>query len=238
MTKSLNFSKNPSFILLGFFSFFLVVYSQLYASKGLLERPRDLMAPPAGIEHFTFGHRDVIADVLWIRAIQDFDYCDQEIAKNLCIGKGWLFQMLNTITKLSPKFRMPYATGAIALSVMVSDIEGAARIFDRGIEEFPDDWRILYRAAYHYLYEVKDKKKAAELFMRAGRNGAPGWVYSLAGGLYNEANERALAESVLQEMIKTEVDPSLIKRLEEKLNSLRANYSGSKPLVTPPQKSK
>lgn len=225
-----NVSKNPSILLLGFFSFFLVFYSQIYAAKGLLERPRDLLAPPVGIEHFTFGHRDVIADVLWVRAIQDFDYCDQMIATNLCVGEGWLFQMLNTITELSPKFRMPYATGAIALSVMVSDIDGAARIFDRGIIEYPNDWKILYRAAYHYLYEVKDKKKAAELFIRAGRNGAPNWVYSLAGGLYNESNERVLAESVLQEMIKTEADPTLIKRLEEKLNNLRSNYSGG---ITP-----
>ncbi len=217
MTESVYLQKNPSFTLLGFFSFLLVIFSQIYASKGLLEKPRDLLAPPVGIEHFTFGHRDVTADVLWIRAIQDFDYCDQEIAKNLCVGKGWLYRMLNAITDLSPKFRMPYATGAIALSVMVSDVDGAARIFDKGVAQFPNDWPILYRAAYHYLYEVKDKKRAADLFVRAGRNGAPSWVYSLAGGLYNESNERVSADAILLEMIKTEVDPTIIKRLQEKL---------------------
>lgn len=221
--------KNPSFTLLGFFSFFLVLYSQIYASKGLLERPRDLMSPPVGIEHFTFGHNDVTADFFWIRAIQDFDYCDQLIAKNLCVGKGWLYRMLNSITDLSPKFRMPYATGAVALSVMVSDIEGAERIFDKGVKEFPKDWTILYRAAYHSLYEVKNKKKAADLFAKAGRNGAPSWVFSLAGGLYNESNERVSAEAILQEMIKTEVDPSIIKRLQEKLENLRANSTPDHP---------
>jgi hypothetical protein len=215
--------QNPSFVLLGFFSFLLVLYSQLYASKGLLDKPRDLMSPPPGIERFTFGHQDVTADFLWIRAIQDFDYCDQSISKNLCIGKGWLYRMLNAITDLSPKFRMPYATGAVALSVLVSDVEGAARIFDKGVTEFPDDWKILYRAAYHYLYEVKDKKKAADLFIRAGRNGAPQWVFSLAGGLYNESNDRGAAEAVLAEMIKTEVDPVIIKRLEDKLAKIREN---------------
>lgn len=219
--RSANFSKNPSFLLLGFFSFLLVLYSQIYAGKGLLEKPRDLLSPPIGIEHFTFGHRDVVADFLWIRAIQDFDYCDQVIAKNLCVGKGWLFRMLNSISDLSPEFRMPYATGAVALSVMVSDIEGAARIFDKGVDQFPNDWPILYRAAYHYLYEVKDKKKAAELFMRAGRNGAPPWVFSLAGGLYEESKERMAAEAVLQEMIKMEVDQAIIERLKEKLVKIR-----------------
>src|SRR5207253_2103326 len=197
MLKEFNFSKNPSFVLLGYFSFFLVLYSQIYASKGLLERPRDLLSPPPGIEHFTFGHRDAMADFFWIRAIQDFDYCDQLIAKNLCTGKGWLFRMLDAITTLSPKFRFPYSLGGVALSVLVSDVEGAARIFDKGIEAFPNDWPILYRAAYHNLYEVKDKKKAADLFIRAGRAGAPQWVFSLAGGLYNESNERVTADAVL-----------------------------------------
>lgn len=223
MLKAFYFYKNPSFTLLGFFSFFLVLFSQIYASKGLLEKPRDLLSPPPGIEHFTFGHRDVTADFLWVRAIQDFDYCEQSIAKGLCVGKGWLYRMVNTITNLSPKFRMPYATGAIALSVMVSDISGAAHIFDKGIENFPNDWPILYRAAYHNLYEVKDKKKAADLFIRAGRNGAPSWVFSLAGGLYNESNERKLAEAILQEMIELEVDVKIVGRLREKLKSLRSN---------------
>lgn len=222
---SIDFSKNPSITLLGFFSVFVVLFSQIYASKGLLEKPRDFLAPPLGIEHFTFGHRDVTADFFWVRAIQDFDYCDQQIEKNLCKGNSWLYRMLDTITNLSPQFRMPYATGAVALSVMVSDVKGAAEIFDKGIEQFPNDWPILYRAAYHSLYEVKDKKKAADLFMRAGRNGAPPWVFSLAGGLYNDANERVAAEAVLSEMIKGEKDPSLIKRLEEKLDNIRANYS-------------
>lgn len=221
--------KNPSFILLGFFSFLLVLYSQIYAGKGLLDKPRDLLSPPPGIDHFTFGHKDITADFLWIRAIQDFDYCDQQIAKHLCVGKGWLYRMLDAITELSPKFRMPYATGAVALSVLVSDVEGAARIFDKGVENYPNDWPILYRAGYHYLYEVKDKKKAADLFIRAGRNGAPQWVFSLAGGLYNETNQRVAAEAVLAEMIKTEIDPTIIKRLEEKLANLRANSTPDHP---------
>lgn len=222
---SFSSSKDPRLILLGSFSFLLVIYSQIYASKGLLEKPRDLLSPPIGIEHFTFGHKDVTADFLWIRAIQDFDYCDQEIAKNLCVGKGWLYRMLNAITDLSPKFRMPYATGAVALSVMVSDIEGAKHIFDKGVEQYPNDWPILYRAAYHYLYELKDKKKAADLFIRAARNGAPAWVFSLAGGLYNESHDREAAEAVLAEMIKTEIDPAIVRRLQEKLSKIRETSS-------------
>jgi len=229
MTRSIFSTKNPSFVLLGFFSFLLIFFSQIYASKGLLQKPRDLFAPPKGIENFTFGHREVTADFLWIRAIQDFDYCEQSLEKHLCVGKGWLYQMLEAITNLSPKFRMPYATGAVALSVMVSDVSGAAALFEKGIKEFPNDWPILYRSAYHSLYELKDKRKAADLFARAGRNGAPGWVFSLAGGLYNENNDKGAAERILQEMIKMEVDPVIVKRLKDKLENLRANSTPAYP---------
>lgn len=228
MSGIFDFSKNPSFKLLGFFSFLVLIFSQIYAGKGLLEKPRELLSPPAGIEHFTFGHRDVVADFFWLRAIQDFDYCDHLSENNNCQGNSWLFRMLDTVTELSPQFRMPYATGAVALSVMVSDIEGAAKIFDKGVREFPNDWPILYRAAYHALYELKDKKKAADLFMQAGRNGAPQWVFSLAGGLYNDANERVAAEAVLNEMIKSEQDPALIERLKQKLETIRLKPAESK----------
>ena len=79
--------------------------------------------------------------------------------------------------------------------------------------------------ASHLGRPLKDKKKAADLFIRAGRNGAPPWVFSLAGGLYNESNERDAAEAVLAEMIKTEVDPNIIKRLEDKLTHIRETPS-------------
>ena len=106
MFKLFDFAKNPSITLLGFFSFFLILYSQIYAGKGLLEKPRHLLSPPTGIENLTFGHRDVIADFLWIRAIQDFDYCDQEIAQNLCGKEGdWLYDYsINLCKKICQSF--------------------------------------------------------------------------------------------------------------------------------------
>src|ERR1700692_3858135 len=94
------FSKNPSATLLGFFSLILLLYSHIYVAKGLLQKPRDLLSPPSGIEHFTFGHRDFIADFFWVRAIQDFDYCDLPESANQCRGKSWLYRMLDSITLL------------------------------------------------------------------------------------------------------------------------------------------
>lgn len=215
----LNKMKSPSLIL-GLFAVLTIVLSgnRLRTST---EAQRQLVAPPPGIEHMSFGYKEVMADLLWIRAVQDFDYCDQEIASRVCRNNSWLFQMLDAVTNLSPNFRIPYAAGALALTVIITDIEGATKIFDKGVKAFPNDWPILYRAAYHYMYEVKDNKRAAELLIQAGKNGAPPWVFTLAGRLYSDAGNLELAESVLKDMINTNQDPALIKRLQEKINTMK-----------------
>lgn len=183
---------------------------------------RELIAPPQGIERFAFGYEEVSADLLWIRTLQDFDYCEKPISAGVCINNSWLFQMLDAVTNLAPQFRIPYAAGGLALTVLIGDVEGAKKIFDKGVTAFPHDWPILYRASYHYLYEVKDKKRAAELLIQAGQNGAPPWVFSLAGRLYSDSGHMDLAESLLANMIQTNQDPAVIQRLQQKIQSMKA----------------
>jgi len=214
----------PTSIYLKFLSLLPVVLiaATNWSSLSKNQEARDLIAPPAFLNRFSFGYQEVIADSIWIRAIQDFDYCEQKKSENVCVDNSWLYKMLEAVTELSPKFRIPYAAGALALTVIISDIEGATKIFDKGVQRFPNDWTILYHAAYHYLYEVKDKKRAAELLIQAGQNGAPPWVFTLAGRLYSDAGHLELAESLLQEMKQTNQDPTLIKRLQDKINSMKA----------------
>ncbi len=213
--------KIPSLVL-GIFAIGLIVSTSVrFSATRKIERKP--IAPPPYIERMSFGFQEVTADVLWIRTIQDFDYCDQRIAAKICANNSWLYKMLDAVTNLSPHFRTPYAAGALALTVLISDIEGATKIFDKGVKEFPQDWPILYRAAYHYLYEVKDKKRAAELLIQAGQNGAPPWVFSLAGRLYSDSGHLDLAQSLLAEMKRTNQDPVIIQRLEDKIESLKSS---------------
>lgn len=214
-------TKIPS-ILLGIFALGLLITTQFMRITGPAPA-RLLIAPPEQIQHFTFGYSEVTADSMWLRAIQDLDFCDQPAGKNVCHNNSWLYKMINAITDLSPHFRMPYSAGALALTVIISDIDGATKIFDKSVIEFPHDWQLLYRAAYHYLYEVHDKKRAAELLIQAGKYGAPAWVEGLAGRLYSDSGHLDLAESLLQEMIETNQDPHVIDRLREKIESMKKN---------------
>lgn len=42
------------------------------------------------IEHLSLGYSENLADSMWIRAIQDFNYCEKKAEKK-CQAKGWLY---------------------------------------------------------------------------------------------------------------------------------------------------
>lgn len=204
-------------------SLFIAITTSAYLSKlEFNQQPRELVSPPAPMSHFSFGFNLPFADMLWIRALQDLDYCEKKSAKNICLGHSWLSQLLELSTELDPKYHIVYSAGATALSVIISDVQGASRLFEKGVQNFPKDWRIHYKAAYHALYEEKNQMKAAALMKTAARVGAPDWVFSLAGRLYTGAGQRELAEQVLLEMRALGVDEKVQERLRQKISETPA----------------
>ena len=135
--------------------------------------------------------------------------------------KGWVFRMLDATTELAPRFKMPYEAGALALSIMIDDYEGAAAIFEKAVVKFPKDWQILYRAAYHFLFDQKDFTRAAELLVQAGDNGAPSWVKGLAATLYTTEGQLALAVSTLQSLRSGLKSDEHRKNLDQRIETLK-----------------
>lgn len=178
---------------------------------------KELIAPPQELKYLHFGHRYLMSDLFWIRAIQDFDYCESPIRKNLCRGNSWLSQTLDLVVTLDPEFRMAYSAGGMALSVVISDILGASRLFDRGLKAFPQDWILHYKAAYHSLYEENDPEMAAQRMQIAAKLGAPDWVYALAGRLYTDAGKKELAVKVLEEATALGLPEKILNRIREKM---------------------
>ncbi len=193
-----------------FFCGVIFIFHSYFTRRTTITSPKSLIYPIA-FRNFTFGFSEQTADTLWIRSLQDFDFCEQKIAENVCRGQGWLFQMLNLVIELSPHFRIPNAVGPLALSVIVSDIQGASMLFDKSVVNFPKDVNILYRAAYHAMEEEKNYAKAADLMQRAAQNGGPPWFYALAGRLYTKEGRKDLAETVYKDISQ---DPNLKEAAE------------------------
>lgn len=190
------------------------------------------LPPPPSVENLVGGYREVFADVFWLRLIQDADHCDKPVARGeLCrTEKGWVYQMLDAITKLAPKFMAPYGHGATILSVLVGDQEGARLIFERGLNEFPNDWQLQYRAAYHTMEKLGDTKTAAELLLKAAKNGAPAWVYSLSAKLYTKEGQAVLAKSILEGVLAEGVsDSRWADRLRARLDEINLVLKSAPP---------
>lgn len=198
-----------------------------------LEKPI-YFAPPKLIMHFSFGFSEIYADLLWLRLIQDIDFCNTEKGIPIYDGqrkyqceKGWSYKMVDALTELAPRFLKPYEVGGSIMSVIMGDKEGAKRIYDKGVKRFPKEWRLHFSAGYHYLVELKDKKRAAELLIKSADHGGPQWLYGLAAQQYGAMGEYFLAKKVLQDFLKRdkggEYRKTILRRLEQlekKLQSL------------------
>ncbi len=59
------------------------------------------------------------------------------------------------------------------------------------------------------------------MYFAAAKNGAPDWIHVMAGRLAVEGGNTQYAEKILQTMIDTNQDEKYVKRLREKLLSLK-----------------
>lgn len=181
------------------------------------------------IKYIATGIEPQIADSLWLRFLQELDAFNQlKIADaHLCPNKmsSWHYHIIKVAMELDPKFFELAIYAPLLISVTISDSKGGSELFDMAVKNFPDDWRVLYRASYQAQIEERNFAKAADLLYRAGKKGAPSWVMSLAAGLYTEVGQRALAEKIYSEMLQDpNADPKVINRLKDKLNKKIKGY--------------
>lgn len=195
-------------------SVFLIISP--FSGADSFSAPREY-APVPQVEHVAFGFRMPLADLLWLRAIQDFDYCEQLITERDCKNKSWLFKILNAVTELSPDFLIAHRYGALALSVVVSDVQGATIIWDKAVDRFPKSWAIPYNAGTHAILEEKNPAKAAKYYEIAAQRGAPPWLYSLSAKLYSETGQKEAALKLYQQSVEDGVPPEILKKMRERL---------------------
>ncbi len=221
---------------------FLGLQWSLSQSKDLASQ-KTFLSPSKNVSLFAFGYQDALASLMWVRLLQDFHICDQnsertpypewgqmsdrltevierELPRPTC-ERGWVFQMLDVISDLQPNFEAAYLDGATMLSVMVDDRVGAQEIFHKGLKIYPDDWNLLYRSAYHELFEMQNPEEAQRLLIRAGQRGAPAWVYSLAAKLYTRQGQGAFALSILEQVLERDRGGQFSARIEAQIKKIR-----------------
>ncbi len=200
------------------------------------EKPKALVIPPSpSIRYFTMGYTETVGDSWWLTAIQSLNVCEQDrgassfapsgnrigLDRTPSCSYGWVFHVLNLIIELIPRFHFVAVNGPIILSVIIDDIDGATVLFEKAIKLYPNDWVILSRAASHFASEVEDRQKAALLFLRAARLGAPPWMALYAAKLSSKEGLHFFSRRILEEF---RYNPNLRdedkKYIEQKLKGL------------------
>ncbi|MCB0379489.1 MAG: tetratricopeptide repeat protein [Bdellovibrionales bacterium] len=212
--------------------------------SGLPKELSRFQVPPKQMQYYHFGYADLTSSSLWVRLLQDIEICqnqrEQKGLESLDANKdvlgqvlkrelpqsrchlGWTYKMLDVITDLDPTFFMAYYVGGTFLSVLVDDREGAQRIYEKGLHFFPDQWKLLYAAGYHELFEMQNPEKAAELLEKAGRRGAPKWVYALAARLYTRTGRALYAKSILEAVLARDPKGPRVEQLKIRLKEINA----------------
>lgn len=113
------------------------------------------------IKIISFGNYRFISSYYWTKTLLD---ADVEHVKNR--EKSWLYYRFKLISDLDKSFYENYLHGGIYLSIIKDDTLGAEIIFNRGLEVFPNDYRLMYNAAFNYHFQLRDFNSSLILYQK------------------------------------------------------------------------
>lgn len=146
-----------------------------------------LLAEPAlptvtNLKFLSLNQRGALADLLWLKSIQYFGQ-GNPYGKYPSLGK-----IMDTVTRLDPKFAYPYAFSLVVLPYM-DQTPIAIEIGERAQTALPGDGLLTFYLASAYHLNVKDYARAGALYEKASREkGAPPASKELAGVALSSAN--------------------------------------------------
>ncbi|MDD0854606.1 hypothetical protein HBN50_15950 [Halobacteriovorax sp. GB3] len=137
---------------------------------------------------------------------------------------SWMYLRFNTITDLTPKFYEPYLYGGIYLSIIKDDDLGAKKIYEKGINQFPNDYYLLLNSSFHYYYELGDVDNAiTNLTKIKDHPRAASYIPSLIARLKSSSGDLVGAFTLLYETFRNAPSESAIKKkLANDLYSIKA----------------
>ncbi|MDP7639608.1 MAG: hypothetical protein QGG73_07820 [Candidatus Hydrogenedentes bacterium] len=110
------------------------------------------------LTHFTVGLSSVIADILWVRAI---DYASREF-HNPDRKFTWLADLVNMVVRLDPYFEGAYARGGMLLAGIGADDE-ALNVLHRGLIANPYSSDISFELIQVFLLNRREREETPRL---------------------------------------------------------------------------
>ena len=185
------------------------------SGRQVREVPGLLMAVSRRPE-FAFGFRNVLADVVWLQAVQ--------VAGNRKLTPAEydrLYVLLNVEADLDPKFEMPYLLGGLVLGESPQHGREALRVFERGKVTHPADWRFPFYMGFTHYFSLGDAVAGGGAMAEAARlPGSPAYLPGLASRMLSEAREPEAALALLEPIARQENDPARRSVLERRIREV------------------
>jgi len=124
---------------------------------------------PQIVKRASLGFNGLMACIYWTRTVQYFGHRHFDRARSY----NELAPLLEITTALDPHLFPAYQFGASFLAPMppngAGEPERAIRLMQYGIDHNPDNWQLYYNLGFVYYTELKDYKKASEIFARGSQ---------------------------------------------------------------------
>ncbi|MBX3160271.1 MAG: hypothetical protein KF773_30185 [Deltaproteobacteria bacterium] len=218
-------------LLLGCAALASIVGAQGIREVAVSERAKDEgppLAPSPGAAPFaSLGYRELLADLLYarLRTYIGGGDTDADAAAGL----------VEAIVALDPAYRRIYDFGVGAMTVTTRGVDQetylrAINVLEKGMEVFPDDWRIPTTAAQIYSSDLATDdaalrrawdERAVRLFEIATRKpGAPAYSAVTVASLRTRLGQHQRARDGLREMLLVSGDSSARARILEVLREI------------------
>ncbi len=165
---------------------------------------------------FAFGFRNVLGDLVWLRAVQVAGSREMTPA-----DYDRLYVLLRTVGNFDPRFVVPYILGGMILGISPEHVPEALDILDRGRKSHPDDWRFPFYIGYTRYFSLGDPLEGARALEAAARiPGSPPYLPLLASRMYSEGRAPETALAFLAGMIRAETDPARLEILRTRVREV------------------
>ena len=167
---------------------------------------------------FTFGFRNLFADISWLGAVQVAG--TRKLTRN---EYDRLALMIQTVIHFDPRFKVPYLLGGLILGDSRSHVQDALQILDLGRANHPADWRFPFYVGYLHYFSLGDPVEGAKALESAAKiDNSPPYLALLAARMFSEGREPETALRFLNEMMRQENDPARVEVLKRRIREVLA----------------
>jgi hypothetical protein len=182
--------------------------------------------------YLSLGYRELAADLLLVRMIGYFGGQDSDAPAVAGLAEA--------VAALDPRYERIYDMGANAMTLARRGVDGpillrAVALLERGMREFPDDWKLPYLAGQIYTQDLRsddpaqrrawDEKGTLLIESAIRKPGAPKEAALWAAVMRTRLGQHERAVQGLKELILISSDPANRKRLLEALAKLEEQDS-------------